>query len=90
VREFVEHAAAVAGMQIEWEGNGTEEVGRDRKTGRIVIDVDPDFYRPAEVDMLLGDPRKARERLGWTPRIAFEALVELMMKSDLEVVSRSR
>ncbi len=90
VREFVEHAAAVAGMQIEWAGSGRSEVGRDRKTGQIVIDVDPAFYRPAEVDLLLGDPRKARERLGWTPRIAFGTLVELMMKSDLELVSRSR
>ena len=90
VREFIEHAAAYAGMQIEWEGSGTEEVGRDRRTGQIVIDVDPSFYRPAEVDLLLGDPSKARERLGWKPRTTFAELAELMMKADLELVARSR
>ena len=90
VREFIEHAAAVAGMQIEWEGSGTAEVGRDLRTGQVVIDVDPAFYRPAEVDLLLGDPSKARKRLGWTPRITFAALAELMMKADLELVAKSR
>ena len=90
VREFIEHAAAYAGMQIEWEGSGTEEVGRDRRTGQIVIDVDPSFYRPAEVDLLLGDPSKARKRLGWRPSITFSALAELMMKADLEVVAKAR
>ncbi len=90
VREFIEHAAAYAGMQIEWEGSGTEEVGRDRHTGQIVIDVDPSFYRPAEVDLLLGDPSKARARLGWTPKITFSALAELMMKADLELVAKVR
>ncbi len=90
VREFIEEAAAVAGMQVEWEGSGPEEVGRDRRTGQIVIDVDPAFYRPAEVDLLLGDPSKARARLGWRPRITFSALAELMMKADLELVAKSR
>ncbi len=90
VREFIEHAAAYAGMQIEWEGSGTEEVGRDRHTGQIVIDVDPAFYRPAEVDLLLGDPSKARARLGWRPAITFSALAELMMKADLELVAKVR
>ena len=90
VREFIEHAAAYAGMQIDWEGSGTEEIGRDRRTGQIVIDVDPSFYRPAEVDLLLGDPSKARKRLGWTPKITFSALAELMMKADLELVAKAR
>jgi len=90
VREFVERAAAVAGFEIAWEGSGTEEVGRDLRSGQVVVDVDPAFYRPAEVDLLLGDPSKARERLGWKPRIKFETLVETMMKSDLELIGRSR
>jgi len=88
VREFVEAAGAAAGMEIEWSGSGTEEVGRDRVTGEIVVDVDPRFYRPAEVDLLLGDPTKAREKLGWTPKISFEALAEIMMRSDLELAKR--
>ncbi len=90
VREFIERAAPVAGMEIEWEGSGAGEVGRDRKTGQIVVDIDPAFYRPAEVDLLHGDPRKAREKLGWKPRITFGALAELMMKADLELVSQGR
>ncbi len=90
VREFIERAAPVAGMEIEWEGSGADEVGRDRKTGQIVVDIDPAFYRPAEVDLLHGDPRKAREKLGWVPRITFGALAELMMKADLELVSHGR
>ncbi|MEZ4331568.1 MAG: GDP-mannose 4,6-dehydratase [Myxococcota bacterium] len=89
VREFVERAGAVAGFEIEWEGEGTREVGRDRASGRIVVDVDPAFYRPAEVDLLLGDPRKARERLGWTPRIGFAELAEGMMKHDLALAERA-
>ena len=87
VREFVEAAAAVADMEIEWSGEGTAEVGRDRRTGRVVVDVDPRFYRPAEVDLLLGDPTKAKTKLGWAPRISFEALAEIMMKADLEHVA---
>jgi GDPmannose 4,6-dehydratase len=77
-------------MEIEWEGSGADEVGRDRKTGQVVVDIDPAFYRPAEVDLLHGDPRKAREKLGWVPRITFGALAELMMKADLELVSHGR
>ncbi len=89
VREFVECAASVAGFEIEWEGSGTEEVGRDRKSGDVIIDVDERFYRPAEVDLLLGDPTKAREKLGWEPRISFVQLAEMMMKADLEAYRSS-
>jgi GDPmannose 4,6-dehydratase len=84
VREFVEAAAQVAGFEIEWEGAGTDEVGRDKKSGQVIVDVDPRFYRPAEVDLLLGDPTKAKEKLGWQPHISFTQLAEIMMKSDLE------
>jgi GDPmannose 4,6-dehydratase len=85
VREFVVAAGAAAGFEIEWSGEGEDEVGRDRASGEIIVDVDPRFYRPAEVDLLLGDPSKARTTLGWTPKISFEALAEMMMRSDLEL-----
>ncbi|MBB85065.1 MAG: GDP-mannose 4,6-dehydratase [Deltaproteobacteria bacterium] len=88
VREFVVASAAAAGMEIEWEGSGADEVGRDRATGEVIVDVDPRFYRPAEVDLLLGDPTKAKTKLGWTPRISFEALAELMMHADLELAAK--
>ena len=86
VREFVEHAAILAGFEIEWQGSGTDEVGRDNRSGKIVIDVDPRFYRPAEVDLLHGDPTKARERLGWQPRTTFAELARAMMTSDLDAL----
>lgn len=90
VRAFVEAAAQVAEIEIVWEGEGESEVGRDRKSGRVVVDVDPRFYRPAEVELLLGDPTKAKTKLGWEPRISFEQLAETMMRADLEAAARSR
>lgn len=90
VREFVEAAAAAAGIEIEWEGRGTDEVGRDRASGEVIVDVDSRFYRPAEVDLLLGDPSKAKDKLGWTPRISFEGLAEMMMHADLELAARGQ
>ena len=88
VREFVVAAAAAAGIEIEWSGEGTDEVGRDRATGQVVVDVDPRFYRPAEVELLLGDPSKAKAKLGWEPKVSFEALAEIMMNADLALVER--
>ena len=90
VREFVERSAELAGFEIEWEGEGSEEQGRDRKTGRVVVEVDPKFYRPAEVELLIGDPTKAKQKLGWEPQVKFAALVEMMMKADLELVGAGR
>ncbi len=87
VREFIECAAPVANFDIQWEGSGSDEVGRDAKTGEIVVDVDPRYYRPAEVEQLQGDPSKAFEKLGWRTRVSFAELVELMMKADLATVS---
>ena len=86
VREFVVAAAAAAGIEIEWSGEGTDEVGRDRATGQVVVDVDPRFYRPSEVELLLGDPSKAKAKLGWEPKISFEALAEIMMNADLALI----
>ena len=83
VREFVTRAAEVLGMTITFEGEGIDEVGRDEH-GRIVVRVDPQYFRPAEVETLLGDASKARQQLGWTPETPFEQLVEEMALSDLE------
>jgi GDPmannose 4,6-dehydratase len=85
VREFIERAAPLAGFEIVWEGKGVHEKGRDARTGKVVIEIDPRFFRPAEVDLLLGNPAKAKQRLGWQPRVRFQELVEIMMKADLEL-----
>lgn len=87
VREFVELAFKHAGIDIEWEGNGIGEKGVNKSNGEIVIDIDPKFFRPAEVDQLLGDPTKAKTLLGWNPnKTTFNELVEKMVKYDLEKV----
>jgi GDPmannose 4,6-dehydratase len=78
VREFVEEAAPYFGMRIEWMGEGLDEVGVDKNTGRTVIKVNPKYFRPAEVETLLGDATKAKEKLGWEPKISFQQLVEDM------------
>jgi GDPmannose 4,6-dehydratase len=86
VREFIDCAAKVAGFRIEWEGEAEEEIGRDAETGKILVDIDKRFYRPAEVELLLGDPSKAKNVLGWEPKVKFHELVEMMMKADLELI----
>jgi GDPmannose 4,6-dehydratase len=78
VKEFVEEAAPYFGMKIVWEGEGLNEVGIDKNTGRTVIKVNPKYFRPAEVETLLGDATKAKEKLGWEPKISFKQLVEDM------------
>lgn len=88
VREFCEHAFRHIGVELEWQGHGVDEKGIDRKTGRVLVEVDPRYFRPTEVDTLLGDPSKAREKLGWVPRTTFAELVEEMMRADLEEAKR--
>ncbi|HEX6144280.1 MAG TPA: GDP-mannose 4,6-dehydratase [Geminicoccaceae bacterium] len=88
VRAFVEHAFARVGREIEWRGSGADEVGLDARDGRELVRVDPRYFRPAEVEELLGDPTKARERLGWTHATSFEALVAEMVDADLALVAR--
>ena len=89
VREFVTLAFKEAGIEIEWQGSGVEEKGIDKKTGKVLIEVDPKFFRPTEVELLLGDPTKAKNKLGWNPRqTSFEQLVKLMVKSDLKLVEK--
>lgn len=84
VRELIELAAEKLGLRIGWEGRGVEEQGIDQATGKPIIAIDPRYFRPAEVDTLLGDPSKARRKLGWEPRISFEELVSEMVIADLE------
>lgn len=82
VREFVEYAFKYAGLDVIWEGKGVEEKGIDKKTGKIIVEISPEFYRPAEVDILIGDPSKARENLGWQSRTKFKELVGVMVEAD--------
>jgi GDPmannose 4,6-dehydratase len=88
VREFVELAFREAGIGIEWKGRGREEVGLDRKTGRILVEIDPRYFRPTEVDLLLGDPSKAHRQLGWRHTTPFPALVSEMVRADLASFSK--
>jgi GDPmannose 4,6-dehydratase len=86
VREFVEKAFACVGRAIVWKGTGAEEKGLDQKSGNVLIEVDPRYFRPTEVEALIGDPRKAHNKLGWRHRVTFDELVQDMVKSDLEAV----
>ena len=91
VREFVTLAFHYAGMELEWRGNGLEEKGVDKATGRVLVAVDPRFFRPAEVEQLLGDPSKARTKLGWEPKkTSFEELVRIMVENDIKKVQREK
>jgi GDPmannose 4,6-dehydratase len=83
VREFVEKAAPYFGFDIEWYGSGDDEIGLDKKTKKTIIAVNPKYYRPAEVETLLGDATKAKEELGWEPEITFDELVEDMCKNEV-------
>ena len=87
VRQFVEAAAAEIGIVIRWQGEGVEEKGYDGE-GRCIVAVDPRYFRPTEVETLLGDPTKAREKLGWQPRISFDELVKEMIREDLKAAER--
>jgi GDPmannose 4,6-dehydratase len=88
VREFVELAFAEVGKTIAWKGKGVDEVGFDAKTGSELVRIDPRYFRPTEVDLLLGDASKAREKLGWHHRIAFAGLVKEMVAADLQLLKR--
>jgi len=84
VREFVEHSARLLGYEIEWQGSGVDEKGVDVQTGKILIEIDQKYFRPAEVDKLLGDATKAKNTLGWEPKVKFEELVKLMVGAEFE------
>ncbi|MDY0221994.1 MAG: GDP-mannose 4,6-dehydratase [Desulfobacterium sp.] len=88
VRDFVEMAANGLGLDIRWEGKGIDEKGVETKTGNTIVSVDPKYFRPTEVESLLGNPAKAKEKLGWTPEITFKELVTEMVQWDLELAKR--
>ena len=91
VREFTTLAFKRVGIELKWEGEGLDEKGIDIATGRILVEVDPKFFRPAEVEQLLGDPTKAKEKLGWNPRkTSFQELINIMVDSDLELIKNQK
>ena len=90
VRDFVELAFAHLGITIEWSGQGVEEKGIDSKSGKVLIEIDPAYFRPTEVDLLLGDPSKAKRLLGWEHTTSFAELVEDMVISDLALIKESK
>ena len=83
VRDFVTLACKAADIQIEWQGEGEAEKAIDTSTGKTIVAVNPRFYRPAEVELLIGDPSKAREKLGWEPKTTLEELCQMMVEADL-------
>ncbi|MBN1545800.1 MAG: GDP-mannose 4,6-dehydratase [Syntrophaceae bacterium] len=90
VREFVEKAFREVDLPLSWSGNGIHEKGHDEKGGRTLVEIDPKYFRPTEVEFLLGDPSKARDELGWEPKISFDDLVKMMVKADLEETQRDQ
>ena len=88
VREFVDTAFRCAGIEIEWQGEGADETGIDRATGKTVVRVNKELFRPAEVDILLGDPSKAENKLGWKRDIQFGELVRRMVENDIQLVEK--
>jgi GDPmannose 4,6-dehydratase len=90
VRDFIEHAFRHVGMEIRWQGEGVEEKGLDAATGEVLVEVDPAYFRPTEVDLLLGDPTKAREKLGWEHETGWEDLCAEMVREDLLQIERER
>ena len=88
VREFVELAFKEVGIDIKWQGTGINEIGIDRATGNVLVEVDPRYFRPTEVELLLGDPRKAQEKIGWKPKTTLQELCSMMVKEDLIIAKR--
>lgn len=86
VREFVELAFGEAGVEIEWQGKGVEEKGIDKKTGKVLVDINPRYFRPAEVEFLWGDPTKAETELGWQRQVSFKGLVKMMVDFDMKEI----
>jgi GDPmannose 4,6-dehydratase len=83
VRDFISIAFAEAGIPLRWEGKGIEEKGIDNESGKILVEIDPRYFRPAEVDLLIGDPSKAKARLGWEPKVQLPELVKMMVTHDI-------
>ncbi|MBW1798817.1 MAG: GDP-mannose 4,6-dehydratase, partial [Deltaproteobacteria bacterium] len=90
VREFVEKAFREVGITIVWNGKGIDETGKDSSTGKTLVRIDPRYFRPTEVDTLLGDAGKARSKLGWEPTVSFDELVKMMVREDLKEAERDQ
>jgi GDPmannose 4,6-dehydratase len=90
VREFIEKAFETVGIDIVWKGKGVDEKGYDKKTGKVLVEVSKEFYRPAEVDLLLGDPSKAEKELGWKAKTKFQELVKMMVSADIERIKKEK
>lgn len=89
VREFVEASFKHIGKEIVWEGEGIQEVGKEKDTGIVRVRVNPKYLRPTEVDLLLGDSSKAKEKFNWVPKVTFPELVKDMMDSDIELMKKN-
>ena len=90
VREFVEEAASLLGIELVWSGQGLKECGVDKKTGKSIIEIDPRYFRPTEVDLLIGDASKAKKILGWQPRVKFKQLTKIMVEAELDVITKKQ
>jgi len=90
VRHFCDLAFAQAGMTLEWKGEGVNEKAHDSKTGKILIEIDPKYFRPTEVELLIGNPAKAQKNLGWKHKYSLPELVQDMVKADIELFTRDR
>lgn len=88
VKEFTELSFKEPGIELVWEGDGANEKGRDKKSGKILVEVDPAYFRPTEVEQLLGDYTKAKALLGWEPKVKFKELVSIMAKADWDKIKK--
>ncbi len=88
IREFADLAFKVLDMELEWKNSGVEEIGVDMKSGKTIVQVDPQYFRPTEVDILIGDPSRAKEKLGWEPKVKFHELVKIMVEADWKKVQK--
>ena len=88
IREFADLAFKVLDMELEWKNSGVEEIGVDMKSGKTIVQVDPQYFRPTEVEILIGDPSRAKEKLGWEPKVKFHELVKIMVEADWQKVQK--
>lgn len=84
VKEFIDESFRIAGIEIEWKGSGVDEKGLDKKSGKVLVEINPKYFRPTEVELLIGDPAKGKQKLGWEPKVKFKELVKIMTEADLK------
>jgi GDPmannose 4,6-dehydratase len=90
VRDFITMAFSEAGISLRWEGKGISEKGIDTKSGKVLVEIDPRYFRPAEVELLIGDPSKAKKRLGWEPKVRLPELIKMMVKGDMKLAQKEQ